>query len=296
MELHQLRGFLAVAQRLNFSRASEQIHLSQPALSIQIHGLEEELGVKLFERDHQKTALTKAGQVFQEEALAILAQAEQAVGDARLAAAGKFGRLRIGFISTAVAYVVPALVSEFSRSHPRVELELRHALTSEQVELLENRALDIGFFRVPILEAGAIRTIPVFREPFKVFLNAAHPLAHRRNLRLQHLDGTQFVAYARKHAPGFHDSVLNLLKDAGAVPAAIHNASDMYTLVSMVSAGVGIAIAPASVANYRVPGVVVRAVAGLPLSEVALGFREGLEHPAAQSFINLTLATHKLDR
>jgi DNA-binding transcriptional LysR family regulator len=295
VELHQLRGFLAVAKGLNFSRAAEQIHLSQPALSIQIRMLEAELGVKLFERNHQGTALTRAGRVFQEEARAILDQAEQAVEHARLAAAGKFGRLRIGFISTAVAHVVPALVSKFRESHPQVELELSHALTAEQIERIGAGSLDIGFFRVPILGPGGIHTIPIHREPFKVFLPASHPLAQRRNLRLKHLDGVQFIAYARKHAPGYHDFVISLLRDAGAVPAAIHEANDMYTLVSLVSAGLGIAIAPASVAHYRLPEVMVRDAGRLPLSEVALGYREDLRHPAALAFIQLTLAEHHLE-
>jgi len=294
MELHSLRSFLAVAQHLNFSRASEQIHLSQPALSIQIRRLEAELGTALFERSHQKTTLTRAGAVFQEEARAILAQAGQAVRNAQLAAAGEFGQLRIGFISTAAAHLVPALVAKFRDSHPQVELELRHGLTAEQVAMLEAGTLDIGFFRVPILEQGGIKTIPVHREPFKVFLPASHPLARRRNLRLKHLDGAQFVVYARRHAPGFHDLILDLLKDAGATPAAIHEASDMYTLVSLVAAGVGLAIAPASVAHYRLPEVTVRDVGRLPPSEVALGFREGAGNPVAQSFINLTLAEHRL--
>jgi DNA-binding transcriptional LysR family regulator len=204
--------------------------------------------------------------------------------------------LRIGFISTAVAHIVPALVRKFRESHPQVELELRHSLTAEQIELLEAGRLDLGFFRVPILGQGGIQTIPIFREPFKVFLPSGHPLAQRPNLRLKHLDGVQFIAYARKHAPGYHDFVLDLLRDSGAVPAAIHEASDMYTLVSLVSAGVGIAIAPASVAHYRLPDVVVRDAGRLPLSEVALGFREGLTHPAAQSFIKLTMADHPLGK
>jgi DNA-binding transcriptional LysR family regulator len=294
MELHQLRSFLAVAELLNFSRAAERIHLSQPALSIQIRGLEEELGVKLFERSHQSTSLTAAGAVYREEARDLLTRAELAVRNAKLAAAGKIGRLRIGFISTAAAHIVPSLVSAFRKTHPQVELELRHALTAEQIGMLENRTIDIGFFRLPIIEQGEIRTVPVHREPFKVFLPSSHPLAHRRNLRLKQLDGAQFVMYARKHAPGFHDFLIRVLKDAGAIPSVAYEANDMYTLVSLVSAGVGIAIAPASVVNYRLPGVTVRDVGHLPPSEVALAFREGLKHPAALSFIKLTLAARKL--
>jgi DNA-binding transcriptional LysR family regulator len=294
MELHQIHCFLAVARTLNFSRASEAVHLSQPALSLQIRGLEEDLGVRLFDRNHARTVLTPAGGVFLEEARLILAQAEKAVTDARMAAAGLSGRLRLGFISTAAAHLIPALVSRFRETHPHVELELRHALTTEQTEMLKARTLDIGFFRVPVSEQGGIRTIPVFREPFKVFLPASHPLAHRRNLRLGDLDGTHFIVYARKHAPGFHDLILDLLKASGAVPAAIHEANDMYTLVSLVSAGVGVAIAPASVEHYRLPEVVVRDIGQLPPSEVALGFREGLENPVAWAFINLTLEAHEI--
>jgi DNA-binding transcriptional LysR family regulator len=292
MEFSQLRSFLAVADLLHFSKAAERVHLSQPALSLQIRSLEEELGVKLFERSRQKTSLTSAGLVYCEEVREVLAQREKAMTRARQAAQGLIGRLRIGFISTAAAHIVPQLVAEFRKTHPEVELELVHALTAEQIVMLERRTIDIGFFRVPTTEENDLKTIVIHQEPFKLFLPFSHPLASRRELSLKDLDGVEFLVYARKNAPGFHDFLLELLKDAGATPTVVNEASDMYTLVSLVSAGVGLAIAPASVAHYGMPNVVVRDLDGMPSSKIALAFRASLSHPAAQAFIDLTLDYH----
>ena len=113
MELRQIRSFLSIAETLHFGRTAELIHLSQPALSLQIRALEEEVGVRLFERNRRKTTLTAAGFAFREDAAAALSQLEQAIRRARLAANGKLGLLRIGFISTAGREIVPELVRQF---------------------------------------------------------------------------------------------------------------------------------------------------------------------------------------
>lgn len=293
MEFTQLRSFLAVAELLHFSKAAERVHLSQPALSLQIRSLEEELGVKLFERSRQRTSLTAAGLVYCEEVRKVLSQMELAVARVRQAAQGKLGRLRIGFISTAAANIVPQLIAEFRKTHPDVELELLHALTADQIAMLKRGVIDIGFFRVPTSEDNDIKTIIIHQEPFKLFLPISHPLAGKRELSLKDLDNEDFLVYARKNAPGFHDFLLQLLKDAGATPTMINEATDMYTLVSLVSAGVGLAVAPASVAHYGMPNVVARDLDGLPSSKIALAFRANLSHPAAaQAFIDLTLDYH----
>jgi len=292
MEFVQLRSFVAVAELLHFSKAAERVHLSQPALSLQIRSLEEELGLKLFDRNHQKTSLTVAGRVYYEEVCEVLAQMEKTTTRAREAAQGKIGRLRIGFISTAASHIVPQLVTEFRKTYPKVTLELRHALTAEQITMLKNRTIDIGFFRVPATESNDLKMIVIHQEPFKLFLPKTHPLARRHDLRLKDLDGVEFLVYARKNAPGFHDLLLKLLNDAGATPAIINEANDMYTLVALVSAGVGLALAPASVAHYGMQNVAVRDVDGMPPSQIALAFRSNLSHPAAQAFIHLTLASH----
>src|ERR1700722_2606225 len=113
MELRQLRSFLSIAETLHFGRTAELIHLSQPALSLQIRALEEEVGVRLFERNRRKTALTAAGLAFRNDAAAAVLQLDQAIRAARLAAKGKLGLLRIGFISTAGSEIVSNVIRAF---------------------------------------------------------------------------------------------------------------------------------------------------------------------------------------
>ncbi|MDF3812445.1 MULTISPECIES: LysR family transcriptional regulator [Rhodopseudomonas] len=285
MEFSQLRCFLEVADTLHFTRAAERLHLSQPALSTQIDKLEIELGVELFERSRKQTTLTYPGTLYRAEAEKILALGARAVERARLAAAGKMGRLRIGFISTAAAYVIPPLIAEFHKQAPDVELELRHHLTAEQVDLLTSGALDIGFLRVPLREPSGLCTILVHKEPYQLFLPASHPLASKSKLALGDLDGADFVTYSKRNAPGYAATLADALQQSGIRPAATHEASDMYSLMSLVSAGVGIAIAPASLRNYRLPNVAIRDLSGIQPSEVALAHREGIDHPAALAFI-----------
>src|SRR5277367_1719784 len=147
MELRQIRSFLSIAETLHFGRTANLIHISQPALSLQIRALEEEVGVRLLERNRRKTSLTAAGVAFRNDATAALSQLEQAIRRARLAAGGKLGLLRIGFVSTAGIEIVPDIVRQFKKSNPDVEFYLRNILTAEQVQLLETGALDIGFLR-----------------------------------------------------------------------------------------------------------------------------------------------------
>ncbi len=292
MELHQLRCFLAVANLLHFSRAAEQLHMSQPALSTQIQKLEAGLGVRLFERSHQKTTLTYAGTIYREEARELLAMADGAVERAKRAAQGKIGLLRVGFISTAAAYVIPPLVAAFRKDYPDVELQLEHHLTAKQVALLANGLLDIGFLRLPLPDPGRLQTIPVHREVFKLFLPASHPLARRSVLQLTDLDGVEFVTYSRRNAPGFTAVLSKIMKDGGIRPSGTHEASDMYSLISLVSAGVGVAIAPASLMNYRMPDVAVRDIEGVRPSEIGLAHRDGIEHPVALAFKRMALAMY----
>jgi DNA-binding transcriptional LysR family regulator len=289
MDLPQLRSFLAVADLLHFSKAALRVHLSQPALSAQIRRLEEELGVRLFERTHQKTTLTYAGLVYRDEARALLVRADEVVRRVQSAAEGQIGRIRIGFISTAAAYIVPPLVSAFRKTHPGVELDLGHYLTAVQTEMLMHRTLDVGFFRIPSAAQAGLRIVPVHKEPFKLFLPIAHPLAERPHLGLSDLDGAAFVIYARRNAPGFHSFISGVLQGAGVRPSVTYEASDMYTLVSLVSAGVGIAIAPASLVNYQLPDVAVRNIDGIAPSEIAVGYREDNDHTAVQAFLRLIL-------
>jgi DNA-binding transcriptional LysR family regulator len=290
MELRQIRSFLSIAETLHFGRTAELIHLSQPALSLQIRALEEEIGVRLFERNRRKTTLTAAGFAFREDAAAALSQLEQAIRRARLAAGGKLGRLRIGFVSTAGSEIVPNIVRQFRESNPEVEFSLRNILTAEQVEMLEAGSLDIGFLRVPIGEHSALEVATVHREPFVLVVPSSHKLAKRKRVRLREVVGEDFVMYERTYAPGFHDSIFGILRDAGIVPNVSQTAAEIPFLISLVASGMGITIMPASAVKHSVSAVVACEILDrIPMVEIGMAVSKRFRTAIVDNFRSFAL-------
>ena len=290
MELRHLRSFLAVAETLNFGGAAKRMHLSQPALSLQIRSLEEESGVRLFDRNRRKTSLTPAGALFREDAADVLARVDRSLQHARLAASGKLGSLRIGFISTAAREIVPGIVREFREAHPGVDLSLRNILTTEQVRMLQARTLDIGFVRLPVEDSRDLDIVTVHREPFVLVLPISHRLGRQRELHLKDVANEKFVMYRRDDAPGFHDLTVEIFKDAGIVPAVTQVAGEMHTLVSLVAAEMGLALLPASTARRGIPGVTACTVKDkIPLSTIGLATHSQNQQPATIRFRDFAL-------
>jgi len=290
MELRQIRSFLSVAETLHFGRSAELIHLSQPALSLQIRALEEEVGVRLFERNRRKTTLTAAGLVFRDDAAGVVSQLDQAIRRARLAADGKLGLLRIGFISTAGNEIVPNLVRRYRESSPEVVFSLRNILTTDQIQMLSAGSLDIGFLRLPIGEHPELEVVKVHREPFVVVTPLSHKLAKRKRLALHELSGQDFVMYERNYAPGFHDLIFGMLRDAGVIPNVCQTAGQMPTLISLIDSGMGISILPASAVKHSGASVVACEIAGkVAMSEIAIAVNKGNRAAAVGNFRSLAL-------
>src|SRR3984957_18211260 len=292
MELRQIRSFLSIAETLHFGRTAELIHLSQPALSLQIRALEEELGVRLFERNRRRTTLTAAGVAFRDDAAPALSQLEQAIRRARLAASGKLGLLRIGFVSTAGNEIVPNIVRQFRELNPEVEFSLRNILTAEQVQMLESGALDVGFLRTPVGEHSALDVVTVHREPFVLVVPSSHKLAKKKSVRLREVAGQDFVMYERTYAPGFHDLMYGILRDAGIVPNVTQTAVEIPTLISLVASGMGITIMPASVVKHYVASVIACSILDwIPMSEIGIAVRRGARSAVVDNFRSFTLKT-----
>ena len=290
MEHRQIRSFLSIAETLHFGRTAELIHLSQPALSLQIRALEEEVGVRLFERNRRKTTLTAAGLAFRDDAAAALSQLEQGIRRARLAANGKLGLLRIGFISTAGSEIVPDIVRQFRESNPEVEFSLRNILTAEQVQMLEIGSLDIGFLRLPIGGHLALDVVTVHREPFVLVVPSSHKLAKRKRVRLREVAGQDFVMYERTYAPGFHDLILGILRDARIVPNISQTAGEIPTLISLVDAHMGVTILPASAVKHSVASVVACEILDqIPMSEIGIAVSKGFRAAVVDNFRSFAL-------
>jgi len=295
MELRQIRSFLSIAETLHFGRTAELIHLSQPALSLQIRALEEDVGVRLFERNRRKTTLTAAGVAFRDDAVAALSQLDQAIRRARQAADGKLGLLRIGFISTAGSEIVPHIVGQFRELNPAVEFSLRAITTADQVQMLETGLLDIGFLRLPIGEHSALEVATVHRESFVLVVPASHKLAKRKRVRLSEVSGEDFVMYERTYAPGFHDLILGMLRDARVVPNVSQTAAEISTLISLVDAHMGVAILPASAVKHSVASVIACDIVDqIPMSGIAIVVSKHVRAAVVDNF--RTFALKKLGR
>jgi DNA-binding transcriptional LysR family regulator len=290
MELRQIRSFLSIAETLHFGRTAEMIHLSQPALSLQIRALEDEIGVRLFERNRRRTALTAAGAAFREDATGALLRLDQAVHKAKLAASGKLGSLRIGFVSTAGNEIVPAIIRQFRELNAEVEFFLRNILTIDQIQMLEAGSLDIGFLRLPIGEHSGLEVVTVHREPFVLVVPSSHKLAKRKRVRLREASGQDFVMYERTYAPGFHDLIFGMLRDAGIIPKVRQTAGEMPMLISLVDSGVGVAILPMSAVKRSVASVVACEIADkIPMSEIGIAVQKGNRAPVLDNFRSLAL-------
>jgi DNA-binding transcriptional LysR family regulator len=295
MELRQIRSFLSIAETLHFGRTAELIHLSQPALSLQIQALEEEVGVRLLERNRRKTSLTAAGFAFREDAVRALSQLNQAIRRARQAANGKLGLLRIGFISTAGTEIVPNIVGQYRELNPEVEFSLRAITTADQVQMLETGSLDIGFLRLPIGEHSALEVVTVHRERFALVVPATHKLAIRKRVRLSEVSGQDFVMYERSYAPGFHDLIVGILRDAQIVPNISQTAAEIATLIALVDAHMGIAVLPASAVKHSVASVIACDIVDqIPMSEIAIVVSKHVRAAVVDNF--RTFALKKLGR
>ena len=273
MEIKHLYSFRAVAEELSFINASRKIHISQPALSAQIQALEAEVGVELLTRTRRSVRLTRSGEVFLRNAEAILQMAEEAKAEAQRVAAGEAGHLKIGFVASAALQLVPSIVLAFRRSHPRVTLDLLNVRTTDQITMLQQRTLDAGFLRLP--SSGKDLAISLIHsERFVLAVPEGHRVAGSRPFALKDLEQEPFVAYARRYAPGFYDRWVHIFTVAGFSPNVVQETGEMETMLAMVAAGVGIAVAPLGLVRRRVRNIAVRHLPpGSALSEIGLAVR-----------------------
>ncbi|PWT71337.1 MAG: LysR family transcriptional regulator [Proteobacteria bacterium] len=289
MELRHLRYFVTVAEELHFGRAARRLHLSQPPLSMQIKALEAEVGAVLLARSRRRVELTPAGAVFLDEAREILARVNHAAAAARRADRGEIGELSIGFISIADYNVLPLTLSEFRSQHPGVRLNLRELTTDTQLQDLLAQRIDVGFMLAPVQET-LLASEALLREPLVAALAKRHPLARSRGrLKLANLADSPFILFPRHMAPGLYDAIVSFCRQTGFSPRVEQEAVQMQTIISLVSAQLGVALIPASMRNLGRAGVVYRELQEKsPLTELVIAWRMGETSPALVRFLEST--------
>ncbi len=255
MELRHLRYFVTLAEELHFGRAAERLFIAQPPLSQQIQQLERELGVALFQRTSRRVQITPAGEAFLPEARLVLAGLETAAQAARRAARGDTGWLGIGFAASATYDLLPAVLHDFREAFPDVDLSLAELNAAEQLAALRERVIHVGLARPPVEDAEVVVNA-VLREPFLVALPESHPRAGETELPLADLAKEAFVSFPERPTPSYAETVRRACEEAGFTPQVAQEVREMQTAISLVAAGLGIALLPASVALLPRPGLV----------------------------------------
>jgi DNA-binding transcriptional LysR family regulator len=259
VELRQLRYFVAVAEERHFGRAAKRLRLSQPPLSTQIKGLEEELGVKLFQRSTRQVALTDAGRTFLERAEGILEAVEEAKEAAKGADEGVRGRLEIGFISSATLGLLPPAIRLFRERFGGVEIELRELTSAQQIDALYAGEIRVGLVRLP-LRAPGLRFEPLQEESFLVALPSGHPLEALESVPLEAMVDQPLIFFTRQLMPSLHAQIVELFQRVGAFPNVVQHAVHLQTIVGLVASDVGLAILPEPAERFSREGVVYRSL------------------------------------
>jgi DNA-binding transcriptional LysR family regulator len=251
MELREMRSIVALADHLHFGRAAAALHLSQPALTKQIHKVEDSLGGQLFIREPRQIRLTRAGGVLLERIRPLLNDARLAEQLFKAALRGETGLLRIGFGLAAIVSGLPDVVHRFRRHFPEVQITMREMSTTEQVEALENGNLDVAFLRVPIHNAD-LSSWSLFKDRLVV---AVGPGMSSRQKGLKAFARSSFIAISRSASQTLYDHVLRTCRTAGFIPRISQEVNEIHTALNIVRSGEGVAVLPNSSRALKVPRV-----------------------------------------
>lgn len=252
LEIDDLRSFLILSEQLHFRRAAEMLHISQPALSKQIRRLEDRLGGQLLVRRSRGLHLTPAGEVLLQHARQVIEDSESAERITRLALKGEAGTLRVGFGVAVLARGLPNVMMRFRKRFPNVDLSVRNMSTSDQIEELRERKIDVGFVRLPI-RTGEIEAIPIVKERLMIVLSEQSTYDTRKGLA--GLSNAPFILPCRADSASFYDHVFRTCRAAGFMPTVVQETDVFFTALNLVRAGLGISIAPSAVQLMRVPQI-----------------------------------------
>jgi DNA-binding transcriptional LysR family regulator len=278
MELRHLRYFVAVAEELNFRRAAERLHVSQPPLSRQIRDLETEVGHALFDRDRGGVRLTEVGRIFLRGARRTLDEAAQTVHAVREAARGRLGELSVGTTGSLSFSILPAGLVAFRMSHPHVEVEIREMTRDPMIAALAEGRIDLALVTPTAPFRPAMKTISVYESDVVVALPPGHRLG--RGMSEEPLDPMELaretLLFIRpEFAQGYLDWVQGVCRGCGFVPHLGRGAESREGMIGLIAAGYGCALAPAMIARSApIPGVVVRPLIGVPRWQLLAAWME----------------------
>jgi len=296
MDLKQLQQFVTLAETLNFRRAAERLHIAQPALSVSMRRLEEDLGVRLFDRGRRGATLTSAGTAALPEAYRAIEHAGRMREQAAAGSDGEVGTVRLCFVGTATYDLLPRILMESRVRHPKLKIEL-HELTNNAIAAgLAQGSFDIGIVRYPMTAPSGLVMEIVEEDRFSIALPPGHPLAKRRRLALSDLAEEPFVFPSSAQMPALCGISMAACQAAGFFPRIAQEAIQLQTVIGLVQCGVGVALVPASVASFLSKRVEFRPlvdIADIPSIGLALLYPNGPLNRFVQHFRDVVLDVSK---
>jgi len=262
MELRHLRCFLAVAEELHFARAAEKLHIEQSPLSRAIKELEEELGVRLFNRTTRSTRLTRAGKLFLEHVPRVFTILEQARQSVKAVAAGYHDQLRVALSDGITPSRLSALLAQCRQEEPDVEIRLFEMPLSQQIRGLHDDLYDVGFAQSDEVGDGIVAE-PVWSDPLMVVVPARHPLLAHKRIPLNEVLRYPLVMCDPQSCEGYGQQIARILRRVDADPLIAEHVTSLELMLTLVSAGYALALIGASqIIAYQNFGVVARPLAG----------------------------------
>jgi len=279
MTLTELRYIVAVGQERHFGRASERCCITQPALSLAIQKLEEELNCPIFERRKNRITLTPLGEQIVHQAQRVLEDADQI---RLIAAQGKdqlAGLLRFGVIATVGPYILPDLVSLLNKRAPKMPLEIEESLTLNLVAMLKSGKLDVIIIALPLEEPG-LMTRALYDEPFKALVPVGHPWQRRKVIDSRQLGSEKVLLPHAGHC--FRQQVLDSCPELSRSDAEGWQGNSLETIRQMVASGLGITVLPCSALTPKYQNkrlVVIDLAKPVPGRRIGLAWRRGFTRP-----------------
>ncbi|GGH07370.1 LysR family transcriptional regulator [Silvibacterium dinghuense] len=298
MELRHLRYFITVAETGGFGRAAKLLHVAQSAISEQIRDLETELGVPLFDRQNRRIQLTYQGEQFLEDARAVMEQATRAVENVQRTQRGEVGKLTVGFFVGGMGPFFSAIIREFRRIYPGIQVSLVEMAPGMQYQALQAGTIDVSFTRtLPAVHASQLRSEPLRTEPFYAVLLRTHPLARQPSVFMRELAGETFILNDRRYSPAVFDKVITLCTEAGFSPKLGATGSVSSGVIALVEAGEGVAILPQ---GSRILGS--EDIVWVPLADkgavidMVVAWSPKMERPALKSFLEMVRRRRKVEK
>ena len=248
LEIRHLKYFLAVADELHYRKAAEKLYISQPGLSRQIKQMEEEIGLKLFERHNRKVELTKAGNYLKTEITRNLKNLENIIAHAKHLSDGLEGDIGLGYVGSAMQKVIPDLLVQFRKENPNVVFSLKEMDNNAQISSLLSQEIDVGFVRLERIPKG-IRKQPILKENFCLVLPKKHPVSETNFKSIKQLENDSFILFDSKYSASYHEKVMQIFDDAGVTPSISHNTIHAGSIYKLVENGFGVSIVPSSLRN-----------------------------------------------